>query len=121
MAEIAQSFDDSAAYERFMGRWSRAVGPMFLAWVAPPSGARWLEIGCGTGVFTEVTLAYPEFDVFWHAQTPSYNPTTKTIAALTRGEQTKLMETVRAGLPVRLDGQIEYSARANMITARAPH
>ena len=50
------SFDDSAGYERLMGRWSRAVGRIFLDWVSPPQGARWLEIGCGTGVFTELAL-----------------------------------------------------------------
>ena len=50
------SFDDSAGYERLMGRWSRAVGRIFLDWVSPPQGVRWLEIGCGTGVFTELAL-----------------------------------------------------------------
>ena len=39
-----------------MGRWSRAAAPVFLEWVAPPAGARWLEVGCGTGIFTEVVL-----------------------------------------------------------------
>jgi SAM-dependent methyltransferase len=56
MAELAHSFDDGAAYEQFMGRWSRAAGAIFLDWVAPPSNARWLDIGCGTGVFTELVL-----------------------------------------------------------------
>jgi ubiquinone/menaquinone biosynthesis C-methylase UbiE len=56
MPEAATRFDDSAAYERFMGRWSRAVGTVFLEWVAPPAGARWLDIGCGTGVFTRLVL-----------------------------------------------------------------
>ena len=49
-------FSDAAAYERFMGRWSRAAGAIFLDWIAPPRGARWLDIGCGTGVFTELVL-----------------------------------------------------------------
>jgi SAM-dependent methyltransferase len=50
------AFTDGAAYERFMGRASRAVGAIFLDWVAPPKGARWLDVGCGTGAFTEVVL-----------------------------------------------------------------
>ena len=40
-----------------MGRWSRVVGNIFLEWLAPPKGARWLDVGCGTGAFTELVLA----------------------------------------------------------------
>jgi SAM-dependent methyltransferase len=56
MAHDAQYFSDGAAYERFMGRWTQAAGTIFLDWVAPPTGARWLDIGCGTGVFTELVV-----------------------------------------------------------------
>lgn len=49
-------FDDAQAYERFMARWTRAAGAEFLAWVAPPKRAHWLEVGCGTGAFTELVL-----------------------------------------------------------------
>jgi len=260
--ELPHSFDDSAAYERFMGRWSRAAAPVFLDWIEPPSGARWLDVGCGTGVFTELvldtcspgamfavdpaeaqinhacrqpaaqrasfqvadaralpfpdaafdvvvsalvinfipdrpralsemrrvaraggivagyvwdfaaelspsgplrrgmrqcgadvpqmpgvahssvsvldalfkqagfeeivtrtidlTLRYSDFDDFWQAQTPSYLPTTKMIAAMTENERARLKETVRTGLPVRPDGGIEYSARANAVKACVP-
>lgn len=47
-------FDDGAAYERFMGSWSRAAGTRFLDWLAPAPRARWLEAGCGTGAFTQL-------------------------------------------------------------------
>src|SRR5690242_4025427 len=53
-AGAAIRFDDGAAYERFMGRWSRIAGGRFLDWLAPPAGVRWLELGCGTGAFTSV-------------------------------------------------------------------
>lgn len=56
MAHDEQYFSDGAAYERFMGRWTRAAGTVFLDWVAPPSAARWLDLGCGTGVFTELVV-----------------------------------------------------------------
>jgi ubiquinone/menaquinone biosynthesis C-methylase UbiE len=56
MAESAFKFDDSAAYERAMGRWSRAVAPGFLQWLAPPASARWLDVGCGTGILTHTLL-----------------------------------------------------------------
>jgi len=262
VAELPHSFDDSTAYERFMGRWSRAAASVFLDWVAPPSGARWLDVGCGTGVFTELvldtclpgavfavdpaeaqinhacrqpaaqranfrvadaralpfpdaafdvvasalvinfipdrlralsemrrvaraggivagyvwdfaaelspsgplrrgmrqfgadlpqipgavhsslgaldalfkqagferiatrtielTLPYSDFDGFWQAQTPSYLPTTKMIAAMTESERARLKETVQAGLPLRPNGRIEYSARANAVKACVP-
>jgi ubiquinone/menaquinone biosynthesis C-methylase UbiE len=56
MAETTVTFDDGAACERFMGRWSRAVGAIFLGWLAPKPDARWLDVGCGTGVFTELVV-----------------------------------------------------------------
>ena len=37
-----------------MGRWSHEVGKAFLAWLRPPTGAHWLDVGCGTGIFTEL-------------------------------------------------------------------
>ncbi len=50
-------FDDGAAYERYMGVWSRRVGEAFLDWLPIASGGRWLDVGCGNGAFTEVILA----------------------------------------------------------------
>jgi ubiquinone/menaquinone biosynthesis C-methylase UbiE len=49
-------FNNAAAYDRYMARWSRAVGEIFLDWLDAPRGARWLDVGCGTGVFTAVIL-----------------------------------------------------------------
>ncbi len=40
-------FDDGAAYERYMGTWSQLVGEVFLDWLAPKSGWRWFDVGCG--------------------------------------------------------------------------
>lgn len=55
MSEQGQiRFIDGAAYERFMGVWSRKVGDQFLDWLAPPIGLSWIDIGCGNGAFTEV-------------------------------------------------------------------
>jgi ubiquinone/menaquinone biosynthesis C-methylase UbiE len=262
MVEAAPNYDDSAGYERFMGRWSRAVAPVFLDWVHAPAGASWLEVGCGTGAFTETvldrcapasvsavdhsdaqiasartrfrsrqvdfrvadgqalpfpdesfdvvasalvinflpdrpravgemrrvlrksgviaayvwdfaaerspsgpvrrsmrrlgaevpplpgtqdstldalaslfeeagleeievrtieaTVAYVDFEDFWQAQTPAYLPTSKTIAAMSPAERSRLTEAVRAELPAASGGRIEYSARANAIKVRGP-
>jgi ubiquinone/menaquinone biosynthesis C-methylase UbiE len=49
-------FDDGVAYERYMGQWSQRVGETFLNWLAPPSGLRWLDVGCGNGAFTEMLV-----------------------------------------------------------------
>jgi ubiquinone/menaquinone biosynthesis C-methylase UbiE len=53
MAERQIVFDDGVAYEKMMGTWSRIAGDLFLDWLAPPSGLRWVDIGCGNGAFTE--------------------------------------------------------------------
>jgi ubiquinone/menaquinone biosynthesis C-methylase UbiE len=49
-------FTDAEGYERLMGRWSRRAGEVFSAWVDAPTNARWIDIGCGTGAFTEEIL-----------------------------------------------------------------
>ena len=50
-------FDDGAAYDHYMGVWSRLVGDVFLDWLAPATGLRWLDVGCGNGAFTEKLVA----------------------------------------------------------------
>ena len=49
-------FDDGAAYERYMGKWSQLAGGTFLDWLGPESGWRWLDVGCGNGAFTEMLV-----------------------------------------------------------------
>lgn len=56
MAEQTIRFDDGAGYERMMGIWSRLAGEVFLEWLAPPAGLRWIDIGCGNGAFTELLV-----------------------------------------------------------------
>ena len=57
MAEQAIRFDDGAAYERMMGIWSRLAGEIFLDWLAPRKGLKWVDVGCGNGAFTELIVA----------------------------------------------------------------
>lgn len=54
MAEQTIRFDDGDAYEQMMGVWSRYAGEIFLDWLAPPQGQRWIDVGCGTGAFTQL-------------------------------------------------------------------
>jgi ubiquinone/menaquinone biosynthesis C-methylase UbiE len=56
MAEPTIRFNDGAAYEQMMGIWSRKVGEIFLDWLAPRPGLRWIDVGCGNGAFTELLV-----------------------------------------------------------------
>ncbi len=49
-----------AAYEPYVGRWSRLVAHAFLDWLAAAPGARWLDVGCGTGALSRGILAAAE-------------------------------------------------------------
>lgn len=57
MADQKIRFDDGAAYEQMMGIWSRLAGEVFIDWMAPPAGMRWIDIGCGNGAFTELLVS----------------------------------------------------------------
>jgi SAM-dependent methyltransferase len=50
----AFSFDDADGYESYMGSWSRAATPVFLQWLSAQPGGRWLDVGCGTGILSEI-------------------------------------------------------------------
>ena len=52
MDEPQIRFDDGAAYEAFMGKWSLLVGDVFVDWLSPARGLRWVDVGCGNGAFT---------------------------------------------------------------------
>jgi SAM-dependent methyltransferase len=49
---------NGAAYEYYIGRWSRLAAQKFVAWLGIPSGARWLDVGCGTGILSQTILDY---------------------------------------------------------------
>lgn len=53
MTDPTIRFNDGAGYEHMMGRWSLLVGERFIDWIQAPERARWLDVGCGNGAFTE--------------------------------------------------------------------
>ena len=49
-------WERGAAYESYVGRWSRPVAEAFLGWLAVGEASRWIDVGCGTGALTETIL-----------------------------------------------------------------
>ena len=45
----AKMFAASAGYERFMGRWSRLLAPLYISFAGVKNGDRVLDVGTGTG------------------------------------------------------------------------
>lgn len=54
--KISDVWEVGEAYESFMGRWSRLVAKEFLRWLSIPTGSRWMDIGCGTGILSRSIL-----------------------------------------------------------------
>lgn len=46
---VSDTWEQGSPYERYVGRWSRRVAPIFLSWLQVPAGRAWLDVGCGTG------------------------------------------------------------------------
>lgn len=49
--------------------WSQLAGQLFLDWLMPPAGLRWLDVGCGTGAFTKLLIqrnAPMKHNWLWH-------------------------------------------------------
>lgn len=53
----AKMFATSAAYERFMGRWSRLLAPGYIAFAGVKNGDRVLDVGTGTGALASTINA----------------------------------------------------------------
>ncbi|MBU0984599.1 MAG: methyltransferase domain-containing protein [candidate division Zixibacteria bacterium] len=53
---MKDSWDSGNPYDYFMGRWSRRVAGLFIDWLAPRAGLRWLDVGCATGSLSETII-----------------------------------------------------------------
>ena len=112
MAQTRVDFDDAGGYERFMGRWSRAVAAQFLQWIQPPRAARWLDVGCGTGILTEALL-----DLCEPASVVGIDPSRAQIEQASRGPvgfRAKFEQADAMRLPFA-DGSFDIAASALVI------
>lgn len=57
---VSAAWVDGAAYDAYIGRWSRRIALSFIDWLAVDEGAVWADVGCGTGSLTAAVLAEAE-------------------------------------------------------------
>ena len=50
------TWSSGAAYDGYIGRWSRPVAEQFVPWLEPLQDATWIDVGCGSGALTETIL-----------------------------------------------------------------
>ena len=53
---MAENWSSGAAYDGYIGRWSRPVAERFVRWLDPRPDAAWLDVGCGSGALTATIL-----------------------------------------------------------------
>ena len=53
-------WQSGSGYEGYVGRWSRRVAEVFIEGLGIPAGARWVDVGCGTGAVTQTIVARAE-------------------------------------------------------------
>jgi SAM-dependent methyltransferase len=56
-------FSESDGYERFMGRWSRRLAPLFVTFAGVTEGDRVLDVGSGTGALSAAAAAIDSVQV----------------------------------------------------------
>ncbi|HEY9446087.1 MAG TPA: methyltransferase domain-containing protein [Burkholderiales bacterium] len=54
--QVSDTWERGDPYERYVGRWSRRVAPLFLSWLHMPAGRKWVDVGCGTGALCAAIL-----------------------------------------------------------------
>jgi SAM-dependent methyltransferase len=65
-------FSESDGYERFMGRWSRRLAPLFVTFAGVTEGDRVLDVGSGTGALSAVAAAVESVRVTGIEASPAY-------------------------------------------------
>jgi SAM-dependent methyltransferase len=63
LATPAEVWAVGAAYEPYVGRWSRPVARELVASLGLATDLAWLDVGCGTGALSQAVLAAADPDV----------------------------------------------------------
>lgn len=67
------TYSNPAAYQRFMGRWSLRLAPLFFEFAGVEDGQNVLDVGCGTGCLSSALLsAGPAITVVGVDPVPDY-------------------------------------------------
>lgn len=53
---VSDTWERGSPCEQYIGRWSREIAPLLLAWPDPPADRCWLGVGCGTGALSAAML-----------------------------------------------------------------
>ena len=56
--QVSDTWEQGDSYERYIGRWSRKIAPLFLSWFNDQPGQRWLDVGCGTGALCDAIVKH---------------------------------------------------------------
>ena len=94
---VSDTWERGSPYERYVGRWSRQVAPLFLAWLDIEPGKRWLDVGCGTGALCAAII-----DACAPLSVSGVEPSAgfRAAAARTLGDRVALHDGSAASLPL---------------------
>lgn len=95
-------WDHGDPYERYIGRWSRAIAPLFLSWLDLPQGLRWVDVGCGTGALSSAIVSCSPRRLVGVEPSDGF----RALAVRTLGDRVLVMSGSAAALPLD-DGAVD--------------